>query len=202
MQNLNLYQVERKSRGAPRQTEMIAGLLVLVLVCLLHAAWQAWQLHSGEQRLAQKEQDAQEQETRLAAAKASFVDPVLDPSLPKEAAAREAENRELQRLLTYLNVLDGQQAAGFVAPLRALSAQHPQSGLWLTAIGLSEGGSQMRLQGRSQGQEDLPRYLERLGQSPQFKGREFARFEVQRQDDQLLHFDLSSRLDDKEKAGE
>ncbi|MEK1906195.1 MAG: PilN domain-containing protein [Pseudomonas sp.] len=200
MQNLNLYQIVRPSRSGPQRKQMLGLLAVLVLACLLHGAWQGWQLHNASQQLQQTELKAQEQETRLAAVKASYVEPTLDPRLPTELAGREAQNRELQRLINYLGVLAGQQRSGFVAPLQALSAQHPQSGLWLSGIELGEGGSQMRLQGISQQQEDLPRYLERLGQSPVFKGREFARFDVQRGDDQLLHFDLSSRADDKEKT--
>ena len=48
----------------------------------------------------------------------------------------------------------------------------------------------------------LPQYLQRLGQSPVFSGRDFARFDVQRGDDQLLHFDLSSQQKDQEDADE
>ncbi len=202
MQNLNLYQVERRQRSGPQHLHMLALAGVLLLGCALHAGWQFWQLREANQLLQKAEVDAQEKETLLAAAKASYVEPVLDASLPVELTAREAENRELQRLINYLGILAGQQRSGFVAPLQALSAQHPQSGLWLRGIELGEGGSQMRLQGISQQQEDLPRYLELLGQSPVFKGREFARFDVQRGEDQLLHFDLSSRADDKEKAHE
>lgn len=202
MQNLNLYQVERQQRSGPQRMQMLVLLGVLLFACLLHGAWQAWQLHAAGELLHQAEQSAQEKETLLAAAKASYVEPTLDTSLPAKLMVQEAENRELQRLITYLGVLAGQQRSGFVAPLQALSAQHPQGGLWLSGIALGEGGSQMRLQGISQHQEDLPRYLERLGQSPVFRGREFARFDVQRGDDQLLHFDLSSRVDDKEKVHE
>jgi signal peptidase I len=74
--------------------------------------------------------------------------------------------------------------------------------LWLNGIHLAEGGTQLRLQGRSQNQELLPQYLEALGRSPVFKGREFARLDVQRGADRLLDFDLSSRPAAQEKADE
>ena len=86
--------------------------------------------------------------------------------------------------------------------LSRLTAQHPPSGLWLSVISLREGGRHIPLQGRSQDQELLPQYLQRLGQSPVFSGRDFARFDVQRGDDQLLHFDLSSQQKDQEDADE
>lgn len=198
MQNLNLYQVEKTRRGGPQRMHLLAGLGLLLLACLLHAGWQGWRLQAGGERLAQAESRAQAQESLLAEAKASFVEPRLDPELPVRLASKEAENRELQRLLGYLDLLARQQRLGFVAPLAALAEQHPPSGLWLNAIALREGGREMRLQGLSQNPELLPQYLQRLGQSAVFKGREFARFDVQRGADELLHFDLSSRALDQE----
>lgn len=202
MQNLNLYQVERQQRSGPQRLHMLALLGALLLGCALHAGWQFWQLRDAGQRLVAAEASAQEQDARLAAAKASFVEPQLDGSLPGELTAREADNRELQRLIGYLQVLAGQQRAGFVAPLTALAEQHPPHDLWLSHIQLSDGGSQMRLQGSSREQELLPQYLQRLGQSPVFKGREFARFDITRGEDQLLRFDLSSRSAAQEKDHE
>ncbi|WP_373387116.1 PilN domain-containing protein [Pseudomonas alcaligenes] len=202
MQNLNLYQVERARRAGPQKAQMLLGVAVLVVLCLLHAAWQGWQLHQAGQRLARAEAAAVEQETRLGAAKTAFVEPQLDSRLPAELAAREADNRQLQRLIAYLQLLSQQQNAGFVAPLQALAEHHPQGRLWLNGIHLAEGGTQLRLQGRSQNQELLPQYLEALGRSPVFKGREFARLDVQRGADRLLDFDLSSRPAAQEKADE
>lgn len=202
MQNLNLYQVVRVRRQGPRQGHMLSGLAGLALVCLLHAGWQGWQLRQADQRLVLAEAAAQEQEARLDAARFSFVEPQLDSSLPVELAAREADNRQLQRLIAYLQVLAGQRSSGFFAPLRALAEHHPSERLWLDGISLSEGGSRIRLQGCSQDQELLPRYLQSLGQSPVFQGREFARFDVTRGADRLLRFDLSSHAVDQEPADE
>lgn len=202
MQNLNLYQVERKQRTGPQPRHMLAGLVLLLLVCALHGGWQFWQVQQGAARLTLAEAAAQEQELRLQAARVGFVEPQLDTRLPLELNAREAENRQLQQMLGYLQLLEQQGRGGFVAPLQALTDQHPPSGLWLNAIQFSDGGQQMRLQGRSQDQELLPSYLQRLGQSAVFKGREFARFEVRRGEDQLLHFELSSQLSEPESAHE
>ena len=130
------------------------------------------------------------------------MEPVLDPQLPLDLAEQQAANQQLQRTLDYLKLLSAEQSAGFVAPLQALSERHPPDGLWLSRIELLNGGEAMRLQGYVQDQELLPQYLQRLGQSPVFQGREFARFELQRGDDQLLHFDLSSQVGDKEAGDE
>lgn len=202
MQNLNLFQVERKQRSGPRVRHMLMGLAVVLLLCVVHASWQVWQLQASAQRLAHVQTQAQELEARLEAANGSFIEPQLDEQLPLELSVKERDNRELQRLIGYLQLLSSQRTSGFVAPLLALTEQHPESGLWLNGISLQDGGRHMRLQGRSLDQELLPAYLQRLGQSPVFSGREFARFDVQRGDDQLLHFDLSSQLNDQEASDE
>ncbi|MDD0842159.1 PilN domain-containing protein [Pseudomonas sp. Gutcm_11s] len=202
MQNINLYQVERQRRDGPEKAQMLLGLVLLGLLCLLHAAWQGWQWRSAGQLQVEAESKAQQQENSLAAARASFIEPHLDEQLPAELATQEARNRELQRLMTYLQTLAQQHRAGFTAPLQALADQHPQGGLWLNGIHLSDGGTQLRLQGRSQNQELLPAYLDALGASPVFKGREFARLDVKRGEDQLLDFDLSSRPADQEKKAD
>ena len=44
MQNLNLYQLERTQQSGPRPAQMLLGLGVMLLLCLGHASWQAWQL--------------------------------------------------------------------------------------------------------------------------------------------------------------
>ena len=44
MQNINLYQVEHKRRDGPSPRQMTFGWVVLLVLMLLHAGWQAWQL--------------------------------------------------------------------------------------------------------------------------------------------------------------
>ena len=202
MQNLNLFQVVRKRRIGPRPAQMWLGLGIVLLLCGVHAGWQLWQLQQSTQRLQTMLAQAERQEAQLEAVRSQFIEPQLDARLPEELSARERNNRELQRLIAHLQLLSSQRNTGFVAPLTALTAQHPPSGLWLSAISLTEGGRHIRLQGRSQDQELLPQYLQRLGQSPVFSGRDFARFDVTRGDDQLLHFDLSSQQNDQEDADE
>jgi hypothetical protein len=196
MQNLNLYQIEKAVRTGPHRPQLLGGLAILVLLCLGHGVWQGWQLRIGAARLAQAQNLEQQQLRQLEEAKASFVQPVLDAQLPLRLAEMEAQNRALTCLVSYLQALARQQRSGFVAPLAALAEQHPPSGLWLKTITLHEGGAHIRLQGLAQNQQMLPEYLGRLGQNAAFKGREFARFNVQRGEDQLLHFDLSSRATD------
>ncbi|MDY7559200.1 MSHA biogenesis protein MshI [Pseudomonas sp. 10B1] len=196
MQNLNLYKAEKKSARRPQKLEFLGGLAMVGVLCVGHVAWAGWNLHVGATRLANAQTQEREQVRQLEEAKASFVQPVLDPQLPLRLADLDEQNRALERLINYLKVVASQQRVGFVAPLSALAAQHPPTGLWLNVISLRDGGTQMRLQGFSQNQQTLPEYLGLLGENAAFKGREFARFDVQRGVDKLFHFDLSSRVTD------
>jgi hypothetical protein len=202
MQNINLYQREQKRRSGPRPKQMVLGWIVLFTLLLAHGAWQGWQLQRATTLASAAQARAQNLQDQLSAVQASFVEPQLDPQLPLQLAQQERSNLQLQRLVAHLQLLTQQQSAGFVAPLAALSERHPPNGLWLSEIALRDGGSTLSLQGVTQDQQLLPLYLQSLGVSPVFRGREFARFELQRNDAGLLGFRLSSRLDEEGKIGE
>ncbi|WP_417778295.1 PilN domain-containing protein [Stutzerimonas xanthomarina] len=193
MQNINLYQRERRSGGGPRPRQMQLGAALVIAVLAIHGAWQGWQLHAAGQAAVSAEQQAAQAEARLDVVKADFREPTLDPQLPLQLAEREAENRELQRLADHLKTLDAQRSSGFSGLLQGLADRHPPQGLWLTRIRLQAGGDELALQGLTQDQELLPLYLQSLGQSSAFSGREFARFDLQRDDRDLLQFRLSSQ---------
>ena len=191
MQNLNLYQQERRRRSGPSVRLMLAGQALLWLLLLGHGLWlhgQVRQAESAQQRL---QQAAETLTASLAQQRDSFREPELDARLPEQLLASQQRAARLQALLDHLQALS-LQGEGFVAPLQALSSQHPPQGLWLRHILLQDGGRQMQLSGRSNNQELLPLYLRSLGQSPVFAGREFADLQLQRGEDGLFEFRLRS----------
>ena len=172
---------------------MRLGIALLVVLLISHGGWQGWQLRSASQAAAIAERQAVEAVAKLDVVKTGFQEPVLDPELPRQLAEREAENRELQRLADYLKTLDAQRSSGFVSLLQGLADRHPPHGLWLTSIQLQAGGDELALQGLTQDQELLPLYLRSLGQSSAFSGRDFAHFDLQRDEQDLLRFRLASQ---------
>jgi hypothetical protein len=196
MQNVNLYQRERRRHGGPTPGQMLLGLAAVTTLLLLQGGWQGWRLYAAGQAARLAEQQAQAVEARLSIERAAYREPKLDSSLPARLADAERGNRQLLRLVEYMQSLDTQRSQGFAASLAALADRHPPGSLWLTQIRLSEGGSNLVLQGFSQSQEWLPLYLQSLGQSQDFRGREFARFDLQREPGGLLRFALSSRADE------
>ena len=194
MQNINLYQRERRRSNGPRPRQMQAALALVALLLALHGAWQGWRLQAARDAASLAEQRASQAEAELGIVKADFREPTLDARLPVQLAEQDAENHQLQRLADHLRDLDAQRRGGFAPLLQALADRHPPRGLWLTRIRLQAGGADVGLQGLSQDQELLPLYLQSLGQSSAFSGRDFARFDLQRNEQDLLQFQLSSRL--------
>ena len=192
MQNVNLYQFQRERRAGPQPRLLLAGFALLVLLMLLHGLWHAWRSNQAGAAAAAAELRAAQAEAELTQRQASFVEPVLDPGLLPRLAERERFNLQLQQLVDYLDGEASSRQDGFLPILSALGDRHPPQGLWLTRIRLREGVSELRLDGLAEDQELLPAYLDSLGRSDAFRQRQFARFDVRREDSGLLRFELST----------
>lgn len=191
--NLNLYQPLRPAAdGRPSRALLLLAALALLLGILLDGAWQLWRLYSLDSRLVQAERAAAQAEAELASARQAFREPQADPRLPQRLAEVERDSRELQRVAEYLRVLQAERSAGFSPALDALAERH-LAGVWLSAIRLEQGGRDLLLEGASQQPALLPDYLNSLGRSPAFAGRQFARFDLDRDDAGVLRFRLASQ---------
>lgn len=193
MQNINLYQPAQAAvdgRPAPRLLAL-AGLALLLAIAL-DGGWHYWRLQQLQAEVDAGRQAAEQAEAALAARRASFREPQADPRLPPQLAALEAESRQLQRLGEHLQGLLAERSSGFSGPLDALAERH-LAGVWLDTIRLEQGGRDLLLEGASQQAELLPGYLASLGRSPAFAGRQFARFDLDRDDAGVLRFRLASQ---------
>ncbi|SDS97057.1 MSHA biogenesis protein MshI [Pseudomonas oryzae] len=198
MPNLNLYQpAQPASAGRPSRALLLCAVLALLLAVLGDAAWQLWRLHGLESLVATAEQEAAQAEAELATARREFREPQADPRLPQRLAEVERDNRELQRVADYLKVLQAERSGGFSPALDALAERH-LGGVWLSTIRLEQGGRDLLLEGASQQPALLPVYLNSLGRSPAFAGRQFARFDLERDAADVLRFRLASQATTKE----
>ncbi|MCQ4348627.1 PilN domain-containing protein [Pseudomonas stutzeri] len=193
MQNVNLYQPPQRARDGrptPRLVVLLGALALLAIAA--DGAWHYWRLQQLQGELATGRQAAEQAEAALAGLRASFREPQPDPRLPLQLAAVEAENRQLQRLGEHLQGLLAERSGGFSGALDALAERH-LAGVWLSAIRFEQGGRELLLEGASQQSELLPGYLDSLGRSPAFAGRQFARFDLDRDEAGVLRFRLASQ---------
>jgi len=193
LQNLNLYQPRQPARdGRPSLRLLQFGGVALLALILLDGGWQFWRLQQLQGSVVQARQAAEQAEAELEALRKDFREPQADPRLPPQLAALEAGNRQLQQLAGHLQALLAERSAGFSAPLDALAERH-RAGIWLSAIRFEQGGRDLRLEGASQQPDLLPGYLNSLGRSPAFAGRQFARFDLDRDEGGILRFRLASQ---------
>ena len=191
--NLNLYQpLQAAADGRPPRAALPLAVLLLLLAILVDGAWQLWRLQRLEAATSVAEQTAAQAEADLATARQSFRAPVADPRLPQQLADLERDNRELLRVADYLRLLQAERSGGFSGALDALAERH-LDGVWLSVIRLEQGGRDLLLEGASQQPALLPEYLNSLGQSQAFAGRQFARFDIDRDDGGVLRFRLASQ---------
>jgi Tfp pilus assembly protein PilN len=89
----------------------------------------------------------------------------------RETAKRQSELRDSLRRLA------NEQSGHYSHYLSALARQAPGS-LWITGLSISPNGRELNLRGRMLDPGQLPSYLGRLANEPQFKGRRFAQVEI------------------------
>ena len=71
MQNVNLYQRERRAQGGPRPRMILLGACALLVALLAHAAWQGWMLKQSALARQAAEAQALAAESELAAFRAA-----------------------------------------------------------------------------------------------------------------------------------
>lgn len=194
IQNINLYQPQRaRSDGRPQRWQVLLGVAVLLLAACADGLWSYWRLQRMQAQAVTAERAAVEAEAALAEAQRTFREPQPDPRLPQRLAALEASNRQLQQLADHLQQLLRERSGGFSPALDALAERHV-AGVWLQQIRFEQGGSELLLEGFGQSPALLPGYLDSLGRAPAFAGRQFARFDLDRDEAGVLRFRLASRV--------
>ncbi len=98
------------------------------------------------------------------------------PILLELEALRETAKRQTE-LRDSLSRLANEQSGHYSQYLSALARQAPGS-LWITGLTVSPNGRELDLRGRMMDAAQLPSYLGRLANEPQFKGRRFAQVEI------------------------
>lgn len=189
-QRINLYQ---PSLQPVPQLYALAGLLRagLVVIALLAAGagmlqFQLQQQQQQHDKITLAVQQKSEELTNLQQA--------LDNRQPEQALLRQAEQLNLeisqkQRLLQYLHADQQALRPQFAAVMQHLSKQDlPQ--FWLRSFRLGKQG--IEFDGVTRDAAQVPRWLQRLGQSPYFSGQHFSSVGLQPLQQDYLQFHVSS----------
>lgn len=95
-----------------------------------------------------------------------------DSALERRADRLQRSIRAKQQLIAMLGEKSKGAEYGFSEYLRGLSNQ-PIPGVWLTNIGISNGGDELNFAGITTRPENLPSFLQAIGREKAFTGRQF-----------------------------
>ncbi len=182
-QQINLYQEQLQEKSQPWQARQ-AGLLLLLVVCgmLALSGYVYWQADVG---IAQAERLQGERDSlaeRVAELETQYPQPQKNVLL--EEKLRQLETRiqgQRQALDFFASGEDRNQA--MIATLEGL-ARHRAEGVWLRQVRLEQAGQRVRLAGSAQRPEQVPAYLQLLGDNFVFAGKLFDRFRLERLNEQ------------------
>ncbi len=179
-QQINLYQDVLIDKPEPFQSRQVSLLLVIAGLCLIMiGVYSFWQAEAMKRQVAELLPRQQEASARVLELEKQY--PLLQQSAQLEEKIHRIE-QELQgqkKALTYILEQNRDANGATLASLEGL-ARYPQQGVWLSRVRLFEGGREVQLSGSALRPEQVPEYLQLLGEKAIFGGQVFARLKLNR----------------------
>jgi hypothetical protein len=177
-QNINLYQAALIDKPEPLRTRqaglLLFGLLALLLVVSLFSYRH---LRSQQGQLTQLQQQEIQRGALVAELEQQFPSREKDALLAAKIHQLEQQLAGQKQLLGYFSNQKKVADNRILGTLEGL-AKHVQKGVWLNRIQLDESGSRVELSGTALRPEQIPAYLQYLGQQRVFNGQVFSRFKL------------------------
>lgn len=175
-QQINLYLPEfRPRKDWLNAARLLQGLVVVLVVMVLISAHGQWRLSqlATEREMLQQQLSSLSSETQALERRVNQRGG--DERLQREVATREARLIQTRDMLEFLKTITLGNTEGFSEYLKDLS-RASFSGLWLTEIGLADGGDTVSLQGRVEQSAMVPDFVGRLTNNGSvLQGRHFNR---------------------------
>lgn len=179
-QNINLYQdvlIDRPEPLPPRQIGM--ALLALLFLMIGLSGFSLWQLQQQRSQLQALLQEEQSREAVVSELERQYPERQKSMQLEQEIHRLEQQLAGEKDLLGYFAGRDAGGNQAIVATLEGL-AQHVREGIWLRRIALDASGEKVELAGTALHPDEVPSYLEYLGDQGIFSGRVFASLKLAR----------------------
>ncbi len=178
MQQVNLYTDAFKPLKVKLPLEQIIAIPIIILMILVGVSFGlSSYLSDQEEELASLQKKNVAMVERLSILKAKAEKTHQDDGL---IAANQRLNKMLiarQNMISTLDRVVVKEAEGFSHSLVALARQK-EEGLWLNSIYLGGTNQSMVLEGVTTKAELVPKYLQKLRQESSFLGKNFALFEL------------------------
>lgn len=200
-QQINLYQEQFREKPVvlpARQMLLIAaGVLVGMTVISAALAWSNQQTAGRHAELSSRTETMKQANDRM---QAKLAGQAVDLALAQGVADAARQLQARQKIMQWMEKSQENLAVPFSALLEGLSRQHVE-GLWLTYIGIENGGQDLHLQGSSLDPKLVPDFLGRLKNESAYTGREFRKVMMlaDENDPGVLNFVLTTDKPDKTK---
>ena len=179
-QNINLYQSILIDRPLALRAGQ-SGLMLSVFLVLLSGLGLSdyWRLRSGQQALEQLRTAESRQAELVAELERQYPVRQKDPALADEVRLMEQKLEGQKQVLIYFGSKVLSENDRMLATLEGL-ARHTRQGIWLNRILLTDAGDQVRLAGSALRPEQVPSYVQYLGEKGVFGGTTFSRLKLTR----------------------
>ena len=193
-QQINLYQEVLLDKPEPFQSRQVGVLLIAFVVCLgLVGFYSYWQVNSSLGQVDELRQQQGVIKERVAQLEEQF--PAREPNVLLREKNKRLEQMILgqRQALDYFSKHDRDSNKTILASLEGL-AMHPQKGLWLRQVRLLQTGQEIQLAGSALKAEQIPEYLNLLGEKNIFGGKVFSQLKLTRLKEQVdqVDFELNS----------
>ncbi len=179
-QQINLYQGGLIDKPEPLQSKMALVIIVAIVACLaLVGGFDYLQMVKQKKLIAPLQQQRDIDSARIMALAAQY--PEREPSVLLANKVKRLE----QEILGYRQALDFFSSQGSDSNKAILSsleglARHRHPGVWLQRIALLHGGYEVQLVGSAIKPEQVPEYLQLLGDKDIFAKRVFSYLQLSR----------------------
>ncbi len=190
-QQINLYRgrlIDQPESLQSRQAGVL--LLVVVIIASLFAGFSYWQLRGAQQQLAALKEEQMQFSTRVNELEKLYPEPQENALLKAKIHRLERQIAGQHQALSYFAGKDNRSNATILASLQGL-ARYPYQGLWLSRVRLMQEGAEVELAGSALMAQQIPDYLQMIGDKNIFGGKVFAQLKVKRMQEQGNRVDFT-----------
>ena len=193
-QQINLYQGVLIDKPEPLQSRAALVVLVVVVICLaLVGGFDYWRISKQNTYLAQLQQQHEVDSARIMTLETQYPERTPSTLLKDKVVRLEQEVLGHRQALEFFSTQGRKSNQLILSTLDGL-ARYRHPGVWLQRIALLHGGHEVELVGTAIKPEQVPEYLQLLGDKEIFAGKVFNHLQLSRLDDsaEQVEFTLTS----------
>ncbi len=190
-QQVNLYQAVLIDKPEPLQFRQVGLILLLFAVLLLFLSVLGYrQMRSTEQQLVELQRQQADKAALVATLEQQYPERKKNALLEEEIERTKHLFDGQKQLLGYFSVREEGGNGDVLQVLEGL-ARHRQNGVWLRRIQLDGSGQRVALAGSAKRPEQVPHYLQFLGEKGVLDGQVFSQLKLTRLQEQPGKVDFS-----------